>query len=68
MIPLFQRSYEWKEREWNTRIRHEPVEAVMLPLLAQVHGPEEELDEQNSRDRYVGASSPQATGWSAAAP
>src|SRR5205823_7406039 len=36
-----------------TRIREELVEAVLLDLLGPAHGPEEELDERNVRDRYL---------------
>jgi hypothetical protein len=36
-----------------TRIRQELIEAVLLDLLGPAHGPEEELDERNVRDRYL---------------
>lgn len=36
-----------------TRIREELVEAVLLDLLGPAHGPEEELEERNVRDRYL---------------
>jgi hypothetical protein len=36
-----------------TQIRSELVQAVLLDLLGPAHGPEEELDERNVRDRYL---------------
>src|ERR1700756_4161393 len=36
-----------------TEIRSALVEAVLLDLLGPAHGPDEELDERNVRDRYL---------------
>src|SRR5438874_6363068 len=36
-----------------TKIREELLGAVLMDLLGPVHGPEEELDERNVRDRYL---------------
>src|SRR6516164_8156014 len=36
-----------------SQIRSELLDAVLLDLLGPAHGPDEELDERNVRDRYL---------------
>src|SRR5947209_16159773 len=37
----------------STKIREELLQTVLLDLLGPAHGPDEELDERNVRDRYL---------------